>query len=216
MTGTQAPLKDASPPTDVSPGTAARGVEAATEQVAKRFTRAMRAATSRWGALTDPSLVAVSLAVDGLVASILYRGDIIALSGVYALLALPFVVAMAVDLTLRSARRDIIAWLSQLPFPVENVNALLNGVAQHLVVRFGTEPPSRAAISALLDEVHEDCFALEFHEVEPEVELFIGVPESKLNPAAASHRRFMRVRRMLDACVVPLSDAHAVQWVRVA
>ena len=44
----------------------------------------------------------------------------------------------------------------------------------------------------------------------------IGVLESKLNPAMATSHRFVRVRLMIDDCLVPLSEKHTIEWVRVA
>lgn len=195
------------------------GVEAATERVAERFTRPMRAATSPLGVLTDPPIVCGAIAVVVLASVILYNLDVIGrgrLPLVYAAIAFPIAIAVGVNASLSAARSKVITWLGGLPFPVENVNAVLNGVAQHLVVRFEGETPTREALTDMLDGVHPDCFALDFHEEEPEVELVIGVPDSKVNPAGASHQRFLRVQHMIDGCLVPLSADHPIMWVRVA
>jgi hypothetical protein len=195
------------------------GVAAASERLAERFTRSMRASTSRWGVLTDPPVVCAGLSVVVLASVILFNLDVIhggQLPFVYAAIAGPILLAMGINASLGGARRAVAGWLGELPFPVDNVNALLNGVGQHLVVRFGEAPPQRQLLTDLLDDVHVDCFALEFHDVEPEVELVIGVPDSKINPATASFHRYARVRRMIDDCLVPLSEQYAIEWVRIA
>jgi hypothetical protein len=195
------------------------GLAAAGEAVAERFTRPMRAATSRYGAVTDPPLVCAAIAAVVVVSVIVYNLGVIGraeLPFVYAAVALPVVVALAAHLGLAGARARVVAWLAALPFPLENVNALLNGVGQNLVVRFVANPPEREALNRLLEQVHEDCFALEFHPDEPEVEVRIGVVDSKLNPAGAAHRRYQRVRDLVDRCLVTLAADHPIAWVRVA
>ncbi len=195
------------------------GAEAATERIAENFTRPMRAATSRYGVLTDPPVMCAQVAVVVLLSVILYNLDVInrpQLPLVYGAIALPILGAFAVHFALRSARAKVIAWLAGLPFVVDNVNALLNGVAQHLVVRFAGDAPTRQALSDRLDTIHPDCFALEFHADEPEIALVIGLPESKINPAGANHRRYLRVRRMVDEALVDISKTYAIASVRVA
>jgi hypothetical protein len=168
---------------------------------------------------TDPPIVCAGLAVVVLLSVIFYNLDVIhrgQLPFVYVAISLPVLLAIGVNASLSGARKMVVTWLGELPFPVDNMNALLNGVGQHVVVRFGGPPPEREHLTDLLDEVHTDCFALEFHEAEPEVELVIGVPDSKINPAMASFHRFVRVRQMIDDCLVPLSEQHAIEWVRIA
>jgi hypothetical protein len=195
------------------------GIEAASDRVAEHFTRAMRAATSPLGMLTDPPVVCAAEAVVVLASVVLYNLNVIDRAGlpiIYAAIAVPIAGAVGVNFSLRTAREGVVSWLAGLPFPVENMNGLLNGVAQHLVVRFSADTPTREALTDMLDEIHTDCFALDFHEVEPEVELVIGVPDSKLNPASAAYRRYQRVQQMIDRVLVPVSAEHPIDWVRVA
>ncbi len=195
------------------------GLEAASERVAKRFTRPMRAATSPLGVLTDPSVVCAGLAVVVLASVILYNLGAIGraeLPFVYGAIALPVLLGAAVNALLWPARDKVVTWLGALPFEVDNMNALLNGVAAHLVVRFVGSTPTREQLGEALDRVHEDCFALDFHPEEPEVELVIGVADSKLNPAGANHRRYLRVRQIVDEVLVPLAAEHPIASVRVA
>jgi len=194
------------------------GAQARAEQsVARRFSRQMRACTSPLGALTDPPLVALVEAVL-LVGSIVVHQaapDRVPVSWLYWIVAAPLLFAVLVWLSLGGARRRVVGWLATVPFPVDNINALLNGVGQTLLVRFDGPPPERAALNAALEQVHTDSFALEYADDEPVVEVRIGVLDSKLNPAGAAHRRFLRARRLVDECLVPLSDDHPIVSVRV-
>ena len=190
----------------------------AQDSVAERFTRAMRATTSRFGVLTDPPIVSAVVGVIVVVAIILFQLGVISPELVpvaYALVATPVVVAIVTSQLLGSARPRLIQWLASLPFGVENTNGLLNGVGQNLLVRFEQTIPERDALNALLERVSDDCFALEFASDEPEVEVRIGVADSKVNPAGASFRRFQRVQALVERALVPLHERHPIAWVRI-
>lgn len=191
----------------------------AAESVADHFTRVMRASTSRLGVLTDPPIVGVLVAAVVVPAVVLGNLALLpegSLAVVVALAALPVLLGFGVHVSLRGARAEVIDWLASLPFPLENMNALLNGIGHNLVVRFEGPAPSREHINALLDAVHPDSFCLEVHETEPEVELRIGVVDDKLNPVGANHRRYRRVRALVERALTPLSEEHGIAWVRVA
>jgi hypothetical protein len=193
--------------------------EIAAESVAQNFTRVMRASTSRFGALTDPPIVCVLVAAVVVPAIVLGNLALLpdgALWVVVGLAALPVLAGFGVHVALRGVRSEIIDWLAALPFPLENMNALLNGIGHNLVVRFEGPPPSREHINALLDAVHPDSCCLEVHETEPEVELRIGVVDDKLNPLGANHRRYRRVRALVEQALTPLDQEHPIAWVRVA
>jgi hypothetical protein len=194
------------------------GAAAAAEAVAERFTRPMRATTSRYGALTDPPLVCMAIAGVVTLSLILYTVGVIGrpeLPFVYGVVALPIVIAVIAHLTMAPARERVVAWLAAQPFPIENVNALLNGVGQHLVVRFRDSHPERDALNTILEQVDDQCFALEYHAVDPEIEIRIGVVDSKVNPTGAAYRRYRRVQEMIERCLVPVSADHPIAWVRV-
>ncbi len=190
----------------------------ASESIADKLTRPMRAAVSPYGVLIDPPVVSSLVALVVLPAIILYQTDVIpprALPIVYALAAAPIAVALVVNLLLLGVRGQVVDWLASLPFAVENLNALLNGMGQNLIVRFADAPPERDTINAIVEAVHEDSFALEYAEDEPEVQVRIGVQDSKLNPAAASHRRYRRVRELVDRALVPLHEEHRIVSVQI-
>src|ERR1700742_1920098 len=102
----------------------------AEQSVSTRFTRLMNATTSRWGVLTDPSIVGVCTAPPfvALVAALRLEASPPVVMGLEALAALTLLVAIAAALALTSARRRVVDWLAGLPFPVENLNAVLNGL----------------------------------------------------------------------------------------
>jgi len=190
----------------------------ADQSVAKRFSRQMCAATSPQGVLTDPSVVGATAAVLAIIAVALYQ-TVLAPEQVfviYAAVALPVVLAAAAWLSLLGARKKVVSWLAGLPFSVENVNSLLNGVGQNLVIRFAQQPPDRDVLNDRLERIYPDCFALEYAAEEPEVEVRVGVIDSKLNPASATHRRYVRVHRLIDEALVPMSEDHPIEVVFVS
>jgi hypothetical protein len=198
--------------------TAADRARRADESVAQSFTRIMRAASSPLGVLTDPPLIGLVEGVLVVTAVSLFNIGVLTKANlwiVYLVLAIPVLVALGIDLSLRSARNGVVAWLASQPFPVENMNGLLNGVAQNLLVRFRGQPPPRTELNIELEKVHDDCFALEYDDNEPEVDVRIGVLESKINPASANHRRFVRVKTLVEQALVPLSEKHPIELVRI-
>src|SRR3954468_2382377 len=121
----------------------------ADESVSTRFTRVMNATTSRWGMLTDPPVVAVVTApvVIALVAAI--RLDL-APAVVLALevaAAAPLAVAIVAALALMGARARVVGWLTGIPFPVENLNAVLNGLGESLEVTFRDACPKTVELN---------------------------------------------------------------------
>jgi hypothetical protein len=188
----------------------------AEESMVRRFTRAMRATVSPYGMLTDPPLVALATAVVVMVVAAIgtfVSGPIVTWLLV-ALALVPVAVAVVVDASLRRARAQVVDWLVTLPFPVQNMNGLLNGVGDRLRVCFRSSRPSRAELNAALGAVHADCFALEFEgDGDLEVEMKIGVLDSKLNPTRAHYQRYRRVVEMVERVLVPLADEHPIDAV---
>lgn len=186
----------------------------AEESIAPRFTRAMRATTSRYGMYTDPPIVALATAatVTAALAIGVNSGGPVPVAALVALAVLPIVISVGVGVALRSARAGVVGWLMGLPFPVENVNGLLHGVADRLRVRFRSTRPDRSELNAALEAVHEDCFVLEFEgdDDELEVELKIGVLDSKYNPCRSAYQRYRRVQRMVERVLVPLAEKHPI------
>ncbi len=197
----------------------------AAESVAARFTRTMNASTSTWGPLTDPPVLALATGVlfIAFLASlrIVVTASLAPIFGVLA--ALPFVVGVVVSIGLRGARGRVIDWLAGLPFPVENLNAVLNGLGEGLEITFAESCPSAAEINVLLDAVSPDTFVTKAPTLtepaapaeRPVLEVRIGVVDSTRNPTASNHQRYARVKALVDTVLVPLHAQHAVVEVRI-
>ena len=199
----------------------------AAESVATRFTRIMNAATSRWGVVTDPPVLA--LATGGFLILLLASFRISAIEGLIpvfaALTALPVALGLVVSLALMGARARIIAWLAGLPFPVENLNAVLNGLGDEMEITFGASCPQAAEVNALLDGVSPDAFVTRAPGVQsdaatpaddrPILEVRIGVVDSARNPSASNFKRYERVRALIDTVLVPLHARQPIVEVRI-
>ncbi|MEZ4298658.1 MAG: hypothetical protein R3B70_27145 [Polyangiaceae bacterium] len=187
----------------------------ASELVADRFSRVMNATTSPLGVASDPPVAAVATAVF-LVAYLAARrmdAPPIAQTVLLVLVAAPLAVAVLVALSLLGARRRVVTWLAGLPFAVENMNAILNGLGDGLEITFKASVPETPALNAKLDEIHTDCFVTDAKD--QAVTVRIGVVEDKRNPAASNHRRYRRVRELVERVLLPLNAEHPIETVRV-
>jgi hypothetical protein len=209
-------------------------IERADQSVSTRFTRLMNATTSRWGVVTDPPLIALITGVF-LLASLGALGlglSPLVVRLLFALTALPVTLALLVSLALLGARRRVVAWLASQPFPVENMNAILNGLGEGLEITFaGADPegasyrdgaplptttlPTTAELNAELDKVHPDAFVTDTSEEARTLEIRIGVVDSKRNPASTNHQRYARVQALVERVLVPLAARLPIETVRV-
>lgn len=198
-------------------------LERAGQSISASFTRVMNATTSPFGVLTDPSMVglATAPAAVGLLAAVRLDaapGLVLALE---VLAAVPVTVAVLTGLSLTRARGRVVAWLATLPFPVENLNAVLNGLGESLEVTFQGRGPDVKDLNAALDRVSPECFVFKGGEAdragaEPKVfELRIGVVDSTRNPSGSNHQRFVRVQAIVREVLVPLAATHPIVEVRV-
>ncbi|MEP7123403.1 MAG: hypothetical protein ABJE95_20925 [Byssovorax sp.] len=199
----------------------------AAESVATRFTRIMNAATSRWGVVTDPPVLALATGIFLiLLLASLRISAIESLIPVFAALtALPFLLGIGASLALLGARARVIEWLADLPFPVENLNAVLNGLGDEMEITFAASCPQAAEVNALLDAVSPDAFVTRAPGVQsdaatpaddrPIIEVRIGVVDSARNPSASNFQRFARVRTLIDTVLVPLHGKHSIVEVRI-
>ena len=204
----------------------------AEESVALRFTRIMNATTSRAGVFSDPPVVALCTAPPllALLAALELDAPQGVVYGLGALLALPLFVALVVTVALLGARGRVIDWLAGIPFPVENMNAMLNGLGESIEVTFAESCPTTVELNRELDKVNPDVFVLRAPDINPEtddkgkaaapaddrlIEIRIGVVDSKRNPAASNHQRYERVRAIVSAFLVPLHARHKVVEARI-
>ena len=192
----------------------------ARESVALRFTRLMNATTSPWGVISDPPVIALAaaLVVIALLAAVTSGAGEPTVQALGALVFLPILVGLAANLALSGARRRVVAWLARQPFPIDNMNAVLNGLGDEIEVAFAPDAPALPATDALnaeLDKVHPDAFVTESNEETRTIGIRIGVVDSKQNPAASNHRRYARVVALVEEVLVPLSERCPIASVRV-
>jgi hypothetical protein len=194
--------------------------ERADESVSASFTRVMNATTSPWGFLTDPSIIGVAIAPFAVAALAAVRlqasPGIIALLEVLAIV--PALASLAAILGLRGARASVVQWLAAQPFPIENMNAVLNGLGEALEITCRIRAPDVKTLNAALDRVSPDCFvskSAEDTKDERVLEIRIGIVDSKRNPSGSNYRRFTRVKALVADVLVPLADESAVVEVRV-
>jgi hypothetical protein len=194
--------------------------ERADQSISASFTRIMKATTSRLGVLTDPPLVALASAVFlvALLAALQFGAPQVAVRVLTVLLGVPIAVAVIVTLALSGARGKVVSWLASVPFPVENMNSVLNGLGEMMDVTFKSGGPTSAELNKELDAVHPDVFVTKVTPEEgtvEQIEIRIGVVDSKRNPSATNHERYERVRAIVDRVLVPLSARHPITEVRV-
>jgi hypothetical protein len=191
--------------------------ERAEESVSARFTRMMNASTSRYGILTDPPIVAL-FTVIGVVALIVAKDksaspDVMRI--VTALTLLPTGIAVVTWIVLMGARRRVVDWLANLPFPIENMNSVLNGVGEVLEISFSDQCPGEAELNKELEKTSQESFVTKAEPEQRTVEVRIGVVDSKRNPAASNHKRFVRVRELVRGVLIPLHARYPISEVRV-
>ena len=187
----------------------------ANDLVASRFSRMMNATTSPLGVIADPPVVAVVTAVLLVAYLAARRSDVSApvQTALLVLVALPTAAALVVAIALMGARRRVVRWLAAQPFPIENMNAILNGLGDCLEVTFRGPLPETAALNKKLDAIHPDCFVADTKD--QAVLMKIGVVDDKRNPAASNHRRYRRVLDLVERLLVPLHAEHPIEIVRV-
>lgn len=190
----------------------------AEESIAPRFSRLMGSTVSPYGMFTDPPLVSVLTA--GTMFTALYLAarypDPMVRGGLAVFALAPVIAALIITVRLRQARGRVVDWLAGLPFPIVNMNGLLHGVAHHLTIRFEESRPPKHELNEVLEGVHPDSFALEFAEDgKLEVDVLIGVLDSKLNPARAHYQRFRRVTELVERVLIPMSKRHPITQILV-
>jgi hypothetical protein len=196
--------------------------ERAEQSVSAGFTRVMNATTSRWGMFTDFSIIGLCTApaAIGLLAAVRVEAAPALITCLEVLAALPVTVAVVLVLALRSARGGVIQWLAGVPFPIENMNAVLNGLGDALEVTFRDQSPEVKALNVALDQVSPDCFVSSREDGDPAdapstLEIRIGVVDSTRNPSVSNHRRFVRVQALVAQVLIPLAERHPIVEVRV-
>jgi hypothetical protein len=210
----------------------------ASERVAHRFTRAMNAATSPLGVMTDIPFAAVlcSLPLVAGTRRALSAGRLDAGSlAWFALAGLPLLALVAVDVWLRGrARGQVVRWLSQQPFPIDNINGLLAGVGDSFEVVFAPRDrrraPGRDELQPKLDEVSDDALLLAWPDPAPDGEevapdgpdeplrtvvIGLGIVALKHFPFRTAYLRYRRFQALVERVLVPLHGKRRLEGVRV-
>jgi hypothetical protein len=191
----------------------------ANDCVAEKFTRVMNATPSPLGPLCD--LMAASILSGGLVVGGLYgirrSTDASALYAVLAVAAVPLVASLLLSATLRGSRAKVVGWLGTVPFPVDNLNALLAGLGDTVEIVFapGVDLPTRAVLQPRLDAISEDVLLVKERPEEKTVEIRLGIIDSKRMPLRTNHQRWKRLVELMEKVVVPLGRSHTIERVRI-
>jgi hypothetical protein len=191
----------------------------ASESVAEKFTRVMNATPSPLGPFSDfiiASLVSSVIIGVGLFV-IRHSSNPAALYAVLGAVAVPFVVCAVVSFKLRDTRDKVVAWLTTLPFPVDNLNALLAGLGDtvELVFTEGTAMPARADLQPRLETVSEDILLVKERPDERTVEIRLGVIDSKRVPLYTNHQRWKRLCEVTEKIFVPLARQNPIERMRI-
>jgi hypothetical protein len=191
----------------------------ANESVAEKFTAVMNATPSGLATLCDFSLASV---VSGICLAvglffIRHSHDPARLYVVLVMAATPFAASYGVQLALRRSRQLVVGWLTTLPFPVDNMNALLAGLGDTIEVFFdrGAELPNRSVLQPKLDVVSDDVLLVKERPEERAVEIRLGVIDSKRMPLRTNHQRYLRLLQVVETVLVPLSKTAPIARVHV-
>ena len=191
----------------------------ANDCVAEKFTRVMNATPSPLGPLCD--LMAASILSGALVVGGLYgirrSTDASALYAVLAVAAVPLLASLLLSATLRGSRAKVVGWLGTVPFPVDNLNALLAGLGDTVEIVFapGVDLPTRAVLQPRLDAISEDVLLVKERPEEKTVEIRLGIIDSKRMPLRTNHQRWKRLVELMEKVVVPLGRSHTIERVRI-
>ncbi len=187
--------------------------------IAEKFTRVMNATPSPLAPFCDLGAASV---LSGLIVmtGFLVIGRSADASLIYVVLgiaALPPVASAILAASLRHSRDKVVAWLCAVPFPVENLNALLAGLGDTLEVVFapGAELPTRATLQPRLEVVSEDVLLVKERPEERAIEIRMGVIDSKQMPLRTNHQRWKRFVELMDRVLIPLAKTSAIERVLV-
>ena len=190
----------------------------ASESVAEKFTRVMNATPSPLGPLSDfinASFVSAIIIAIGLFA-IRRSSDPAALYAVLGAAAVPFALCAIVSFKLRGTREEVVAWLTTLPFPVDNLNALLAGLGDTVELVFApdTAMPARADLQPRLETVSDDILLVKERPEERTVEIRLGIIDSKRVPLYTNHQRWKRLCDVTEKVFAPLAKQRPIERMR--
>lgn len=191
----------------------------ANESVAEKFTNVMNAtpsSLSAWCDLTAASVVSGLVLAVGLFV-IRHSSEPSHLYVALAVAAAPFLMSYGLLLSLRNSRHVVVAWLTTLPFRIDNLNVLLSGMGDTLEVFFEKSAtlPDRNSLQPKLFSVCEDILLVKERPEEQSLEIRIGVIDSKRLPFRTNHQRYHRLVELVERVLVPLSKTAPIARVLV-
>lgn len=185
------------------------------ESLAERFTGQMNAATSRFGALSEIPFAFVAVAVLVVILALVHRlVPSLGLSVLGPIAALPLVVCVVANLAFRGARGKVVAWLQTVPFPIDNLNAVLSGAGEHFQIHFAGAPPDRATVMAALEAVCPEGYVIDTDEAQRLINARFGIDESKYNPIGVAHRRYEATQRLIGGPLAAVHATHPITLIR--
>jgi hypothetical protein len=136
---------------------------------------------------------------------------------VLGIAALPLAANAVLSISLRRSRDRVVAWLCAVPFPVDNLNALLAGLGDTVEIVFapGAELPARATLQPRLETVSEDVLLVKERPEERTLEVRLGVIDSKRMPLRTNHQRWNRFVELMEKIIIPLDKSNAIERVRI-
>jgi hypothetical protein len=191
----------------------------ANECVAEKFTRVMNATPSPIGPFSD--LMAASIVSGLLVAAGFFAvrrsADPTLLYVILGVAAVPLAASAILSALIRDSRAKVVAWLCRMPFPVDNLNALLAGVGDtvELVFSSGAPLPTRAALQPRLESISDDILLVKERPEERTLEIRLGVIDSKRLPLVTNHRRWNRLVEVTDKVFLPLCETSPIERMRI-
>jgi hypothetical protein len=184
--------------------------------LASKFSAPMNAATSPMGVLCDiPLTFGVVAALGTATAGVYQLAPNLPVWGAGVVVGLPIVVNLAAHFALRGARVGVVDWLRTVPFPLENVNAVLSGSGEYFDIFMRDELPEREVIMSFLERSSSDVFVLEQDEERRVVSARFGVMVSKLNPYREAFLRYERMRQVVELALVPMHAVHPIERVLI-
>jgi hypothetical protein len=183
----------------------AQDLQRADEALVAKFTWPMNAATSRLGLFCDLVFAFALAACAGFLFVISAHFRSIALASVLGVLTVaPLIVWLVGNLALRNARRGVVQWIASLPFPVENLNAVLLGMGETFELHFLSEVPPRSVVMDHFAAVSDDAFVLEVRDEQKMVLSRFGVVVSKHNPHGGAYARYALLRQLVGRSLIEL------------
>lgn len=191
----------------------------ASDCVAQKFTRVMNATPSSLGPLSDLGAASV---LSGLIVAVGFfatrrSADASLLYVVLALAALPLVANAFLSIAMRRSRAKVVAWLCTVPFPVDNLNALLAGLGDTVEIIFapGAELPTRATLQPRLEAVSEDVLLVKERPDVRALEIRLGVIDAQRMPVRTNHQRWKRWVELMEKVIIPLHERSAIERVLI-